>query len=702
LNVTAHLKSPNPPETLGRSPAVRAAAHRALAARDLLLSDYPQWEAWRHQARAIKAEAVARLDELLAELERAVTAWGGRVLWARDAAQARQLILTIAREHEVKTVVKAKSMTTEEIKLNPALAAAGLTVMETDLGEFIVQLAGHPPAHLTAPALHLNRHQIADIFAAHLGIRSPSEPEALTRQATTYLNPYFFEAQMGITGVNFAAAEGTLVLLENESNLRFTATLPKVHVALMGMEKIIPRLTDVELMLRLLPASATGQRLTALVHFIQGLKARPQGDQAFYLVILDNGRRHLAADPEMAEALYCLRCGACLNTCPIFQVGAAHLYGRVYPGAIGILLAPYLAPVGDICEFCTQCGACQENCPVGIRLMEKIHLLRGHSRRFRQLRGLSKATGAVLDHPRWYRGLEPAWRGLASLAFRHGWGRGMPSLAPESFHRQQGRRLGEAGSYFIYGTGSKNLNPPYPPFSKEGNLAECLASPPLKERDVGRFKDQKSEGISGKCSISPAPQGGEAGSGLEKADSDLDSAISGRTHGSAPSRELLAERLKEARSSLTQVQGHAALARRLARAEAPLWLEDHPWLRQVAVVLKEQGVKHQIAETDWTPEGGTAVTVALGAIPETGSVLVDSGGGVAAVLAFRAKQHIILIPPDKAILSLSQALEYVRRRGAGMVSWLTGPSRTADIEKVLVLGAQGPASLEMILYQKEE
>ena len=628
--------------TLGRSPAVRAAAYSALAARDLLLSDYTHWETWRRQARAIKTEAVARLDELLGSLARSVTAWGGRVLWAEDAAQARQLILTIAQDHGVKTVVKSKSMTTEEIGLNPALAAAGLTVRETDLGEFIVQLAGHPPAHLTAPALHLNRDQIAQIFANQLGVQIPADPEALTRWATTYLNPFFYEAQMGITGVNFATPEGTLVLVENESNLRFTATLPKVHVAVMGLEKIIPRLTDVEVMLRLLPASATGQRLTALVHFVQGLKARPEGIQAFYLVILDNGRRRLAADAEMAEALHCLRCGACLNICPIFQVGAAHLYGRVYPGAIGILLAPYLAPVGDICDLCTQCGACQEICPVGIRLREKIQALRRSSRLFRPLRGLSTVAGAALAHPRWYRGLEPAWRGFAGLVVRRGWGRGLPSLSPESFYRQQrGRRRAIAA-------------PRWQP-----DIPQALA------RETGRNSEENHP---------------------DRASSDT----------------LLAERLQEARSSLTQVQGSVALARHLAGAEAPLWLEDHPWLRQVAAGLTELGVKHHIAQTDWTPDAGTVVSVALGAIPETGSVLVDSGGGAAAVLAFRAKKQIVLISPDRANLSLSQALQYVRDRGACMVSWLTGPSRTADIEKVLVLGAQGPASLEMILYGDKE
>jgi L-lactate dehydrogenase complex protein LldF len=653
LDITTHSEPHLPTGRLGRSPAVRAATHRALAARDRLLSDYPLWEAWRRQARTSKTEAVARLDELLDDLETAVTAWGGRVLRARDADQARRLILNVAREHEVKTVVKAKSMTTEEIGLNPALAAAGLQTIETDLGEFIVQLAGHPPAHITAPALHLNRRQIAAIFAAHPGLRSPAEPEVLSRQAAAYLKPHFFEAQMGITGVNFATPEGILILLENESNLRFTATLPKVHLALMGLEKMIPRLADLEVMLRLLPASATGQRLTALVHFIRGLKVQPRGDQAFYLVILDNGRRRLAADPELAEALCCLRCGACLNICPIFQVGAAHLYGRVYPGAIGILLAPYLAPVGDICDLCTQCGACQEICPVGIRLVDKIRYLRGHSRRFRQLRGISAAAGAVLSQPRGYRGLEPALRGLAGLASRYGWGvPGLSALSPESFHRRQRSHRPEtlSGEEF-------QENPPLTPFQESG--------------------------------FCPA-DGGKVGPVAQDDNLGLDASTS-----------LLAQRLQEAGSSLAEVRGPTALARRLAAAPGPLWLQDHPWLRQVAGELDQLGIQHQITQTDWAPEAGTAVTVALGAIPETGSVLVDADGGPAAVLPFRSQNQIVLIPRDRDRLSLSQALEYVQRRGPGLVSWLTGPSRTADIEKVLVLGAQGPANLEMFLYREE-
>jgi L-lactate utilization protein LutC/ferredoxin len=456
---------------------------------------------------------------------------------------------------------------------------------------------------------------------------------------------------MGITGVNFASPDGTLVLLENESNLRFTATLPKVHLALMGLEKIIPILTDLEVMLRLLPASATGQRLTALVHFIRGLKVQPQGNQAFYLVILDNGRRRLAADPNMAEALFCLRCGACLNVCPIFQVGAAHLYGRVYPGAIGILLAPYLAPTGDICDLCTQCGACQEICPAGIRLAEKIQVLRSYSRRFRELRVLSTGAGSVLSRPRWYRGLEPAWRGLASLAARQGCG-GLPVFSPKSFHRQQrGRR---------------------PVVDSPESCSERPSLMPVGE-PRGR-----------------PPSGVESGPEMHNAGEALGASIA-----------RLAHRLQEAKSSLEEIAEPAALAQRLAVAPAPLWLEDHPWLRQVAAELQGLGVQHRVVQGDWSPEVGTAVTVGLGAIPETGSILVDSGRGAASVLPFRAGKHIILVPRNRVDMSLSRALAWVQSREPGMVSWLTGPSRTADIEKVLVLGAQGPKSVEIILYLEE-
>jgi L-lactate dehydrogenase complex protein LldF len=421
-------------------PAIRQAAQRALAARDCLVAACPDWETWRQQAHTIKSQVINHLDDYLDQLQAQVEGWGGEVLRAADGPAAVALIRDLVRRHQVRRLVKSKSMTTEEIGLNAALAADGVQVTETDLGEFIVQLAGHAPAHLTAPAMHLNRNDIADLFAYRLHLPRQSDPVSLSRQGAEFLRPSFWEADMGITGVNFAAAaSGHLVLLENEGNLRLTATAPPVHVALMGMEKIIPTLADLEVFLRLLPVSATGQRLTAYVNVIRALKPQPQGNQAFYLIILDNGRRRLAADPIFREALFCLRCGACLNICPIFQLGGGHLYDQVYPGAIGILLGPYLGTPVDLTDLCTQCGACSQICPAGISLAASICRLRSQSRLHPWLRACLRVAGLVLSHPRLYRLLPPVhrflWRHLPPKLSTRWWGqdRALPSPAPQSF-----------------------------------------------------------------------------------------------------------------------------------------------------------------------------------------------------------------------------------------------------------------------------
>jgi L-lactate dehydrogenase complex protein LldF len=356
--------------------AVRTATHRALMARERLLADYPQWEDWRQQVRAVKTAMVERWPEYLALLREQVESWGGEVYLAKDAAEANDFILHVARRHRVARVVQSKSMTAHEIGLGPFLARQGLQLTETDLGEFIIQVAGHPPAHLTAPALHLNRSQIARILSDHLHLQAPSDPVALTRLASDYLAGRYAEADMGITGVNFAAAGGCAGVSgkrgEPAPQRLPAAGAPGPH----GLGQNDSRACRPGALLRLLPASATGQRLTSLVHFFKGLKSGPRGTQAFYLVILDNGRSRLAAHPELREALYCLRCGACLNICPVFQVKGAHLYGRVYPGAIGALLAPFLPPVGDISDLCTQCGSCAAICPAAIELPRKIRYLR--------------------------------------------------------------------------------------------------------------------------------------------------------------------------------------------------------------------------------------------------------------------------------------------------------------------------------------
>ncbi len=422
-------------------PAIRAAAQRALAARARIVAAAPAWETWRHQAKAIKRQVICQLDAYVHQLREQVEGWGGQVHEAADGHEANRLILSLARQHNCRLVVKAKSMTSEEIGLNTALGRAGITVVETDLGEFIIQLAGDTPSHLTAPAMHLNRRDIAMLFRERLGLSGEAEPAALSRQGATHLRRYFWQADMGITGVNCAAAaSGHLVMLENEGNLRLSASAPPVHVAVMGLEKIIPQLADLEVLLRLLPTSATGQRLTAYVNFLAGLKPQPQGRQAFYLILLDNGRRRLAADPVFQEALFCLRCGACLNICPIFQVGGGHLYNHVYPGAIGIILAAFLGGEAvDLTDLCTQCGACAQICPVAIDLARLIVRLRQRSQHHPWLCRAVKLSSFLFQHPPLYRRLAYLGRRLLpplpAIVDRAWWGqyRCVPFIPPKSF-----------------------------------------------------------------------------------------------------------------------------------------------------------------------------------------------------------------------------------------------------------------------------
>ena len=390
---------------------------------------------------------ISNLDNYLNQLQSQVESWGGHVLRAASGSDAVNLIRNLAHRHQVRSLVKAKSMVSEEIGLTTALQADGFQVTETDLGEFIVQLAGGTPAHITAPAMHLNREDIGDLFSRHLHLPRLSDPVLLSRQGAGFLRPSFWEAQMGVTGVNFAAAAtGHLVMLENEGNLRLSAWAPPVHVAVMGMEKIIPNLADLEVFLRLLPPSATGQRLTAYVNFIRTLKPQTKSTQTFYLILLDNGRRRLAADPIFREALFCLRCGACLNICPIFQLGGGHLYGRVYPGAIGILLAPYLGRPADLTDLCTQCGACSQICPAGIALAEKVNRLRTVSRLHPVLRACTRAATLVLARPRLYRRLVPLGRFLSSSTLAkkltarwRGNQQSLPQPAPQSFFESLAR-----------------------------------------------------------------------------------------------------------------------------------------------------------------------------------------------------------------------------------------------------------------------
>lgn len=347
------------------------ATRRALSHRAVRVGEHAAWELLREQLAQVKRHTLDRLDHYLTQLESALVARGATVHWAADAASARRIIVELARRKGVRRVVKSKSMAGEEIHLNAALEAVGIEAVETDLGEYIVQLRGEPPAHIIAPAMHLSRAQVGDLFADRLGADRTADAEALTAVARTALRGPFTTATMGFSGVNVAVAEtGTLVIVENEGNARLATGLPGLHVALMGIEKLVPRLADLGPLLTLLPQSATGQRLTVYAHHLSG-----SPDTELHVVLLDNGRTRLLAEPERRELLACIRCGACLNTCPVYRSVGGHAYGWTYGGPIGAALSPWLrGAAGHRLPFASSlCGACTQICPVKIDLHH--HLL---------------------------------------------------------------------------------------------------------------------------------------------------------------------------------------------------------------------------------------------------------------------------------------------------------------------------------------
>ncbi len=340
------------------------------------------WEGWRQQARRVKEHTIAHLDYYLAMLERNVVAAGGQVHFAADATQANAIVSEIARTRGVATVTKSKSMVSEELGLNHVLEAAGIEVFETDLGEYIIQLAEETPSHLVAPALHKTRGQVARLFADKLGTPYSDDIEEMARVARVALRQKFLDADMGVSGANFLVAEtGSLVIITNEGNGRLCTSAPRIHVGLAGMEKVIPSLEDLAVFLRLLPRSATGQRISSYVSIVTGPRRADDedGPEEFHLVIVDNGRSRLLRDPALRESLYCIRCGACLNVCPIYQRVGGHAYGWVYPGPIGSIVTPGLVGVAqakDLPNASTLCGACRDACPVQINIPRMLLHLR--------------------------------------------------------------------------------------------------------------------------------------------------------------------------------------------------------------------------------------------------------------------------------------------------------------------------------------
>jgi len=351
--------------------AVRKATDQVLSTRRSVVAGISGWERLRDEARRIKYEVLSRLPYYLEMLEINLRRNGFTVHWAADGDEAARLIIDIARMHNVTTIAKGKSMTGEEIDLRGKLRKADLESSETDLGEYIIELSGDSPSHITMPAMHKSRRDIGRLFHDRLEVPYTDIPEELTSAARKVLRPKFLRADMGFTGANFAVAEtGTLVIVENEGNGRMTTTLPGLVVTLIGVEKIVPTMADLHPFLNLLSPSATGQRLTVYLNFINNPKADSRGRE-HHVIFLDNGRSGLLSDPLQRQALSCIRCGACLNTCSVYRRVSGLAYGWTYPGPIGAVLAPAflgLEKGGDLPFASTLCGACREICPLKIDL----------------------------------------------------------------------------------------------------------------------------------------------------------------------------------------------------------------------------------------------------------------------------------------------------------------------------------------------
>jgi L-lactate dehydrogenase complex protein LldF len=436
--------------------AVERGIRRFADGRETASAEFPLMDALRDRARAIRLHALGNLDRLLADFADQVVAAGGAVHWAGDAAEAKRIVAGILGNAGARLVVKSKSMLSEELEINHYLESEGVRVVETDLGEFIVQLAGETPSHIIAPVLHKTRQAVGRLFVDKLDVEYTENPFELNRTAREHLREIFLTADAGISGVNLAVAEsGSLVLVTNEGNGRLITTAPRMHIALMGMERIVSRWEDAAIVLETLARSATGQRQASYINVITGPRKTedPDGPEELHVVVIDNGRSDMLAGPT-AEILACIRCGACLNVCPVFKTAGGHAYGSVYSGPMGAIVTPGLHgmdPWWELPFASTLCGACEEVCPVRIEIPRMLLELRRRAAVEGRLpgwleRGMGRYARTTSDPSRWARAKRWAARLGAAFSAR-GWitrlpgpGRGwtdsrdLPRPAKESFN----------------------------------------------------------------------------------------------------------------------------------------------------------------------------------------------------------------------------------------------------------------------------
>jgi len=670
-------------------------AARRIKGRAGAYASLPDWRERRQRAHAIRADVISRLDEYLNSFIQQAQQNGLLIHRADDAAAAIAMVLDIVRKSPSRQragdknlpvhlrsspvngplIAKSKSMVSEEINLNHALEAEGIRVIETDLGEYIVQLRGERPSHIITPAVHLRRQDVGLLFHEKLGIPYTEDVPTLTRTAREVMREVFLRADVGLSGVNFGvAATGTLCIVSNEGNARMVTTLPPVHIALMGMERLVPSLDDLALLLSLLARSATGQKLSAYTQLIR----RPQQGQERHVIILDNGRSALRSSP-LAESLYCIRCGACLNACPIFRELGGHAYDSVYPGPIGsVISAGFFGPdFVPLAQASTLCGACKGACPVDIDLPKLLIRVRS---------GLSPAPislGRIRRAP-------PSLSSSARL-FLQVYSR--LARSPQLFTLAQ--RLAALGTRLLSARGDWVRLPAFTGWGYSKDLPR-FADMPFRRRF------QRAEAAA--LSRSPDPERSEgegAANGKDAKAIDYKLLQTEEPPGPRPSAAE-ANRLQQFVEELTAVNGqvtHTTQARLTGQIIAFLKSRGVDRIHLEPGVLEESALLDDDIRVSTAPDPSirVGVTSAVCGLADTGSILITDGEGSPLHASLLPEVHLAVLQSSDILPTLGDALALPRLQASASAVVITGPSRTGDIEMTHTIGVHGPAELHVFL-----
>jgi L-lactate dehydrogenase complex protein LldF len=664
-----------------QNPTLQAAldgnAARRIAGRQAALGSLSEdIETLRGKAHDLRARTIAGLEGYLEQFCQQAQANGLIVHHAADARQAVQIVLDIARQNNAQLIAKSKTMVSEEIELNHGLQAAGLKVVETDLGEFIVQIREEPPSHIITPAVHLVREDVGRTFQEKLGVPFTTDIPQMTAVARKVLRETFLQADLGLSGVNFGVAEtGTLCILTNEGNGRMVTTLPRVHVALMGIERLVPRLEDLSLMLALLPRYATGQKITVYTNLIHSPR-RPgdlDGPVERHLVLVDNGRRLIRNSP-LSEALLCIRCGSCLNVCPVFRELGGHAYvskdGRygTYPGPIGSVIAPALfgqSEFGQLARASSLCGACKEACPVDIDLPKLLLRVRAgglelgpkraESNISPSLRFALKGFGWIATRPRLFGLAERLAGGMSRLLSPFsGWLR-LPALTGWGYSKDFPR-------------------PTATPFrARWAKRSPASPSPnlePMVQQPGSTVGSEQPKQASQPATISA-----------------LQERFTNELHLLGGTAQLI--KRADLADEITSILASHQVSTLIAWPESDLPAGLLEALERAGIEITSQA----------DPSAQAGLTGSFGAIAETGTLILAGGQGRLQTASLLPPLHIALLERDKIYTSLADVTRLPEIQAFPSVVLVSGPSRTADIEMTLTIGVHGPGELHVIILE---